>query len=293
MSQKLMRQHRARSRAAPNPLAIDYEPGHKQPKKQPQMHVSTANKAVHKNRTINGTEGSFSHSGDEADGDEDVGDEDEDDEDEDEDGDVFAPSGRTIEAHGDQTGLCNAEQIDSDDEVYNGVDDISDSDAGEPEVERLEESDIIRSEEAHGSGKPATFSGPTSDASDIWEGFDLEEPFFATEMPFFDEGAEQAGSCFLDSQIDFNQADGPFDEAEPLASLSKPVSSARRRVHFDEPLFGASDSSVTGDEDLNALFNTGMIASTEAILDFDFEGEENDVEDDGSSVGSSSGYESG
>jgi len=295
MRRKAIRNARAPSRAAPNPFAIDHEADHKKTKDQPHVNGLKATKALRKNKKMVGVGGGSSQgtsSGDEADGDDDAAEEDED-EGDDENGDAFAPSGRAIEGLGDQAGRIDAEQCDSDDEAYNGVDEISDSDADEPGVERLEEQDIIASEEDNGSSRPATFSGPVSEASDIWEGFDLDTGFFTSDIPYFDEQLGRIGSGLLDSEIELFQSAGSFADLEPMPSLPQSPSPTRRRVHFNEPIFPPSDSSVTGDEDLNGLFNTAQAPSMEADLDINFANQENDDEDDGSSVGSSSGYESG
>ncbi len=294
MPRKAPRNTHAPPRAASNPFAIDHDSDHTQFKKQPQVNGPRASKALQKNKKLTRAGGSLSEgtsSGDEADGDDGVAEEDEDEED-DENGDAFAPSGRLNEGHGDQAGRNDAAQCDSDDEVYNGVDDISDSDADEPGVEVLEEREIIASEEGNGSTRPATFSGPVGEASDVWEGFDLDTDLFTSDIPYLDEQSGRIRPGLLDSEIDIFQSTGHFDDLESMPLLPQSPSPMRRRVHFKEPIFPPSDSSITGDEDLNGLFNTAQVQSMGADLDYDFENQNIDNEDC-SSVGSSSGYESG
>lgn len=296
MPRKASRNTSAPPHAAPNPFAIDHDADHKHFNNKPQVNGSIASKATQRKRKMTGAGESPSHgtsSDDEAEGDDGVAEEDEDEEDDDENGDAFAPSGGADQGHGHQAGRVGAEQCDSDDEVYNGVDDISDSDADEPGVEMLEERDIIASEEGNDSSRPATFSGPVGEASDVWEGFDLDNAFFTSDIPYFDEQLGRIGSGLLDSEIEIFQSAGVFDDLEPMSLLPQSPSPTRRRVHFNEPVFPPSDSSVTGDEDLNGLFNPAQAPSMEADLDFDFENQEIDNGDDGSSDGSSSGYESG
>lgn len=296
MPRKALRNTHAPPRDTSNPFAIDHKADHKHFNNHPQVNGSIASKAVQKNRKVTVAGGSPSggtSSDDEAEGDDGVGEEDEDEEDDNENGDAFAPSGGADEGHGHQAGRIHAEKCDSDDEVYNGVDDISDSDAGEPGVEMLEERDIIASEEGNHSSRPATFSGPVGEASDVWEGLDLDNGFFTSDIPYFDEQVGRIRPGLLDSEIEIFQSAAVYDDLEPMSLLPHSPSPTRRRVHFNEPIFPPSDSSVTGDEDLNGLFNTAQAPSMEAGLDFDFENQEIDNGDDGSSVGSSSGYESG
>lgn len=297
---KSNRDHRAPPSAVPNPFAIDHESSHREPKTQPltdhPSNDSTPKTLSQKdsNKTGAGRSSSLGiSSGDEADEDDDAAEEDEDEDDDDENGDAIAPSDSAIGVHGDQAGHIGIEQCDSDDEVYNAVDNISDSDDGEPGVEKLEERDIIQSVEGNDCGRPATFPRPVSEASDIWEGFDVDNGFFTSDMPYLDEQLDRSELGLLDSEIEMFQSTIVFDDPEPMPSLTGSPSPMRRRVHFNEPIFPPSDSSVTGDEDLNGLFNPAEIPSMEADLDFDNTKQENDDDEDGSSVGSSSGYESG
>jgi hypothetical protein len=295
MPRKAPRKTYPSSGAVPNPFAIDHHSNQHQSNNQPPANGFTASKALRKNRKrtpVGGSQSRGTSSGDEADRDDGFAEEDEDEED-DENGNAFAPSGRASERHRDQAGHTDGEQCDSDDEVYNRVDDISDSDADEPGVEMLEEKSIIASEEINCSSRPATFSGPAGEASDIWEGFDLDGGFFTSDISFFDEQIGHIEPGLLDSEIENLQSTGVFDDLEPLPSLPQSPSPIRRRVRFETPNFLPSDSSVTGDEDLNGLFNTAQVPSMEAELDFDFEDQNVDSENDGSAVGSSSGYESG
>lgn len=77
----------------------------------------------------------------------------------------------------------------SDDDDYNGVDLISDSDEGEPDLEKLEERMIIDSEEEN---EETVFPPPSpfyaqDTSSDHWQGFHFDDGLFTSDVPFFDD----------------------------------------------------------------------------------------------------------
>ena len=328
MPHKLNHNAHGSSGAAPDPLEIGHTLGHKKSKRnRPQLDQSSNTyterptpKSSSPKRGGGHTSRSTS-SDDDADGDVSNADvaEPDDESDEDGEGDAFAPSDRTIEEHGDQAGhikgdVSGRESIfgrkqshasiafeatsknmkaritvgDSDDDVYNRVDLISDSEEDDPNVEQVEERNIIESEEADDlNTAPAK-----SEVSDGWEGFELDDGLFLEDVPFFDEQYGRTDSNILDSELELFQSASIFDQ---LPSPSPP-SPSLRRVRFKEPIPQSSnDSDLDSDSgDINVLFSpvaTSMIPSGESL---DLGGPYLDYEgDDGSSVGSSSGYESG
>ena len=230
---------------------------------------------------------------------------------EDRDGDAIAPSDHTSTERGDQAGLLlpeNEQQkihsagadytseirernlipgqssisrlesmtssklCESDDEAYNGVDEISDSDEDEPDVEMLEERNIIESEEAGCASKAATTTPTqTSESSDIWDGFDVDEGLYMNDIPYFDEQYGRTDQGILDNEIELFQLTSVFDDIEPSPLPQSPPSSARR-VHFREPVPPPSEGSDIPcvDEDLNGLFilSGGMYEEAAALPPF-------------------------
>ena len=327
MSRKSNRNTRAPLGGASNPLQIDHTSGHKKSKRnQPRLDQSsnTYTESPSPKDSLPKLEGAHASrstsSGDDADGDVSNADAAQPDEDSDEDeGDVFAPSG-PIEEHGDQAGRINhdssdrepalkgnndhgptafmekSESIeaeltlrDSDDDVYDRVDLISDSEEDEPNVEQLEERNIIESEEAE---VPET--GPAYlEASDGWEGFELENGLLLEDVPFFDERYGPTDSNILDSEMELFQSPSIFEgfPSPPLPSPSPP-----RRVRFKEPIAQLSnDSDMDSDNaDISVLFTSAVTPFLPSGRDMDLDGPySNYDDDDGSSLGSSSGYESG
>lgn len=315
MSRKWNRNSHAPTGAVPNPLEIDHASGHKKSKRnQPRLDQSSNTRTETPTPKDSSSKRGGEHashsasSGDDADGDVSNADAAEPDEESDEDGkgDAFAPSGRAIEGHGDQAGRMNEEGVpdhesgfksnpkaglimrDSDDDVYNRVDLISDSEEDEPNVEKLEERNIIESEEAY----DVNTTPPSFETSDGWEGFELEDGLFLDDVPFFDEQYGRTDSNILDSEMELFQSASIFD-GFPSPT---PPSPSPRRVRFKEPISQLSnDSDMDSDNgDINVLFHPVAIPTVPSGKDIDFGDPELDYEDDeGSSVGSSSGYESG
>ncbi|KAK4697260.1 hypothetical protein P7C71_g788, partial [Lecanoromycetidae sp. Uapishka_2] len=242
-----------------------------------------------------------------------------DNDDEDDDGNAIAPSGCAMNKHGNQAGRPNlvfkngppmskkrraslvglenpdqntkharssppvsASLDDSDDEAYNAVDLVSDANEDESEVEKLEEKDIINSED--GSHVVAEFA--IDDVGEASEGLDDENNFILPDMPYFDEQYSRIEHGTLDGESRLLQSTYELDDFKTPTSPGTPTP---RRVRFKDPLPQPSHSSdiISNDDDLNVLFNTNessVQASDETIFDFG-------TEDAASSVGSCSGYE--
>lgn len=320
MSRKMNRNAHTPIGAAPNPLQIDHTSGHEKSKRN-QPRLDQSNKTytegltpeIASSKHEGGHTSSSTSSDDDADGDVSSANAAEPDEESDEDGegDAFAPSGRAVKEHGDQAGrilkdFSDRESTfegkrshgrpnafkgktmhDSDDDVYNRVDLISDSEEDEPNVEQLEERNIIESEEADDLNTTAYL-----DTSDGWEAFELEDGLFLEDVPFFDEQYGCTDSNILESEMELFQPASIFDGF----SSPPPRSPPPRRVRFKEPVAQLSnDSDMDSDNgDINVLFSPVVTPIVPSGGDFDLGGPYLDYEDDdGSSVGSSSGYESG
>ena len=207
----------------------------------------------------------------------------------------------------------------SDDDDYDGVDNIGGADEDEPTVEELEEMMIINSEEEnnYNFGSPIIPAAPPSVSSDGWPGFELNGGMFVDEVPFFQEQIGRADPSILALEIE------AFNSAVEEDSGSTP-SPPTRRVRFVDDVYRASSSTSTdgsdADEDpypdlflqqdsLDPSFrriieNDGdgdngqsMTDSEGSFLAFDdnedFELEKHGLNDDSSSnCGNSSGYES-
>ena len=328
MSGKTNRSARAPAAGVPNPLEIDHDSGHKKSKRnQPRLdrssdshlekQIPSSSSSKHRGDNVSRT----TSSDDDADGDVSNADTAEPDEESDEDGngDAFAPSGRAIEEHGDQTGHTNGDDSesrrvvegkqrnehtppnghvkvtetsialrDSDDDFYNGVDLISNSEEDEPNIEQLEEANILESEEANDLNIPPAYL----EASDGWEGFEIENGLFLEDVPFFDEQYGRSDSHILDAELEL------FRSASILDGFPSPQqpSPSPRRVRFKEPISELSnDSDMDSDDgDINILFSPAATPIVPLNGNMNLSGPSLGYEDDGgSTVGSSSGYESG
>ncbi|KAI9831550.1 MAG: hypothetical protein M1819_004780 [Sarea resinae] len=149
---------------------------------------------------------------------------------------------------GDRT---ETEATTDDDEAYQGVDLISDSD-NDSDVERLEEKVIIDSEEALKGGLATRGAHrqrrtSTSTASSDWGDFDLDGGLFLDNVPFFDE---QFGRFDFNVANDFDAMNAPTtSDGESGAGV------ASRRVRFQEEPREYSDSTSTvGSEEDESIF---------------------------------------
>lgn len=328
MPHKLKRNAHALIGVGPDPKDIDHAPGRKKSKRNlPQVDQSSnvyTQRVTPKSSSPKhggGQASRIASSDDDADGDVSSADtaEPDDESDEDGEGDAFAPSDRAIEEHGDQAGhisedISQHESIfyrkpshsapafpdktkapeanitvgDSDSDVYNHVDLISESEEGEPNVEQVEERNIIESEEAD----DLNTTSANIEASDGWEGLELDDGLFLEDVPFFDEQYCPTDSNILDGELELFPSANIFDELpSPL-----PPSPSPRRVRFKEPISQLSnDSDMDSDSrDVNVLFSPVATPIVPSGGDLNVDSQCLDHEDDdASSVGSSSGYESG
>ena len=209
--------------------------------------------------------------------------------------------------------------IPSDDEDYDGVDLISDSDEEEPTLEKFEEQMIIESEEENvedyvprfmpGASPSASFTG--------WQDFALDEGLFLSDVPFFQEQTEHADPQAFANAMDI------FSEISLGSHRSSPSPPPPRRVRFADDVLRGSDgmlspaSSANNDifpdlfmpqDTLDPTFRLliendncddvqSLTDGERSYWDFehndDFDLEKCGLQDSSSECGSSSGYESG
>ncbi|MCJ1432457.1 hypothetical protein MMC27_001813 [Xylographa pallens] len=284
-------------------------------------------------------------------------DEDGDNEEDDEEAEAFAPSGMTANTHGLQTGRTYAEpktrslgnsnkrrwstscdeeeQIGksakiaklaldhtastatSEDEDYNDVDLISDSDEEEPTLEKMEERMIIDSEEENVGGFVSRNfpTSPPSTTSEDWHGFGVGDDSFLSDIPFFDEQIGRTDSDAFANALDL------YHDSTPSRILLSPDLPPTRRVRFADDISHGSDSRTSSATVDNSIFpdlfmnqdsldpmfrqliendnedeNHSLTDGEDSYWDLDdnedFELEKHGLEDNSSSNGgSSSGYE--
>ncbi|KAI9844019.1 MAG: hypothetical protein M1837_005954 [Sclerophora amabilis] len=144
----------------------------------------------------------------------------------------------------------------SDEDDYQAVDQISESEEDEPDVEKVEEKFIIDSEEDYDENGASTLrvtsSKPSSHASSSaagdWEGFDLDQNLSHSDMSYFDDHFANTNP-FLASEIEVFNAVNAFDRD---GSEQRPES---KRVRFDDSLFqqDASSTTTSSEDDGNLL----------------------------------------
>ena len=177
-----------------------------------------------------------------------------------EDPDEIAPSGGATEDDGHQAGPPMSTTIantyansskdnhheSSDDEVYNGIDLISDSEKDGSDMDHLEERAIVDSEDddeprrtSHGAAnnEPPVAETRLHDSDAAWEGLDFSQGTFGETSDFFDEQFGQTNLFgFLNDDCD-DFSGFPSDFANPKDDLSRsPSLPSQRRVRFAEPL---------------------------------------------------------
>ena len=338
MSRRLNRKASAPIGAGPASLDSNHISGHKKSKRNQSrldqssdVHAERPNPKVASSKHGGNDLSCSTPSDDDADGDVSNADAAEPDDESDEDGenDAFAPSDHAIKEHGDQAGRLSRSVFDcglasdgkqshnrstvktkpkvikssmttgdSDDEIYNRVDLISDSEDDEPNLEQLEERNIIESEEAD----DVDFTPASLEPSDGWEGFELDKGLFLEDVPFFDEQYGRMESNTLDSELALFQSTSVIDQVPSPSPLPRPPSP--RRVRFEEPLMPfSSDSDVDSNNgDINVLFRpapssfvplAGNLDLSGPFLGYEDKREDESEDESDSSVGSSSGYESG
>ncbi|MCJ1282584.1 hypothetical protein MMC26_001909 [Xylographa opegraphella] len=214
-------------------------------------------------------------------------DEDGDNEEDDDKAEAFAPSGMTANHHSLQTGRTYAEpktrssgdtskrrwssscdedeQIgksakiakldytastaNSEDEDYNGVDLISDSDEEEPILEKMEERMIIDSEEENVGFVARSFpTSPPSTTSEDWQGFGFGDDSFLSDIPFFDEQIGRTESDALTNAFDL------YHDSTPSRTLMSPDLPPTRRVRFADDISHSSDSRTSTATVDNSIF---------------------------------------
>lgn len=128
----------------------------------------------------------------------------------------------------------------SDDDDYNGVDLISDSDEEEPNLEKLEERMIIDSEEEN-EADPFSAVSPfhaQDTSSDDWQGFNFHDGLFSSDIPFFEDQigrTEPHHSAAL-----LNSDDTAVPRRPPLSSPS-----TVRRVRFADDTSGGFNDIIS------------------------------------------------
>jgi hypothetical protein len=185
---------------------------------------------------------------------------------------------------------------DSSDDDYGGVDQISDSEEDEPDVEVAEEQAIIESEDDQGTPRPFV------EDEEPWEGFTMEdEETLDQNVAFFDEhlaalALAADGDAFLENtstrRVHFNISDSDTNDDEedsffPDIFLPKDEldSSFRREIDRDDGDGLMSDGSWE--------YHDHELPEEEIARAIE-ENEDDEDEDDGSDANSdSSGYDSG
>lgn len=226
-----------------------------------------------------------------------------------EDPDEIAPSGGAMEDDGHQAGPAMSTTIantypnsskdniheSSDDEGYNGIDLISDSEKDGSDMDHLEERAIVDSEDddeprrtSHvvANNEPPVAETRLHDSDATWEGLDFGQGTFLETSDFFDEQFGQTNLFgFLNDDCD-DFSGFPSDFANPKDDHSRsPSLPSQRRVRFAEPLHSEIEGLNTYfDDDGKDMFQKVKqepMFSSGSLLD-----EHSDADSD-----SSSGYE--
>lgn len=181
------------------------------------------------------------------------------------DGDVIAPSGSAIHGDENQAGHIRPMEAErslaiiehrkhtssshrdkeiiylSDDDDYNGVDLITDSEEGFA-VEQLEERIIIDSEDVASTHRP--LPRISSDGG----GYDVDQDLFLSDAPYFDQSYARTEPEILANEIDTFSSRGFFESnIPPLRTIP-----SRRRVRFAGPkklLYSAADHDASYSEE--------------------------------------------
>ena len=136
---------------------------------------------------------------------------------------------------------------DNSDDDYNAIDFISESDEEEPTMERFEERIIINSEEENSTrpNSPIFQNGLSSVSSDGWQGFELDDSVFPSDMPFFDAQIDQSEPSTLTNDIDL------FTFTTLYNRGLSPIPLPSRRVHFVDDAQRSSDNTSSGVSDVD------------------------------------------
>ena len=230
-----------------------------------------------------------------------------------EDPDAIAPSGRSTDEDGHQAGPIDCtkdtttlfndsercvqhdtQQDSSDDDIYEGIDLISDSEKDGSDMDHLEERAIVDSEDVdeplNGASdtvnqlpKPGVLSAGPSD--DIWEGLDIDQNHLDEPSDYFHEQFSQ-----MDEQNFFNDHDGDYFPAfdSCFDSVTRdpsdvPTQTSQRRVRFAEPPHSEIGGSTLYDESFGMFSNPNAAPPPSPVSGTD--------QDLGADSDSSSGYE--
>ncbi|KAL9123033.1 MAG: hypothetical protein Q9187_000405 [Circinaria calcarea] len=201
------------------------------------------------------------------------------------------------------------------DDDYNEIDLITDLDEGEPDMEEFEERVIIDSEEDEKSNAGSLIipSWPESLSGDEWQGFDLDNSLFLSDVPYFDEQIGRTDPDVLANEVAlYNATSTNYRPSSPIPP---------RRVRFVETKHPSSASSGTSDVDqdifpdlfvqqdsldptFRRLIENDQDADTQSLMESEgsywdlgdsqgYSWEDHGFDNDQSSIasGSSSGYE--
>ena len=210
---------------------------------------------------------------------------------------------------------ASIDDFSSDDEAYNDVDQISDSEKDGSDMDCFEEQVIIESTHSLGecptspiiSGQPAEVAEASSSESsvDTWEGFDFGDSHFNHDQDFFDqdqdffreqfERTEMGGFAESDSLDTSHLLDGSFGLED---DVDLPMFPPQRRVRFADPIL--HEDHVAHKQDSGISNGLGIQAPSALKPSVDINQSEEDAKEqdgaiDGDSIddsGSSSGYES-
>jgi hypothetical protein len=127
---------------------------------------------------------------------------------------------------------------DSDDDDYRGVDDISESDESDDELERLEEEMIIASYQA--ADKDDDYPTLSHVTSSGWNSFGVGDQLFLASESFFEDLSDAVvdDDAMLPSNFDSEQPETP------------------RRVHFADEVVETSNDSSSSDTESNQFSDT-------------------------------------
>lgn len=264
----------------------------------------------------------------------------------DHDPDVRAPSDCTMEMHGHQTGQCQntpeaqtpGEKVDqsynaddairalkkerpetgdtsTDDEAYNAVDQISDSEKDGSDMDIYEERAIIDSTNVLSQhlqspmipGRSHYFMKdlPSEASEDTWEGFDFGDSHLNHDQDFFGQDQDFFREQFERTDMSDFFVDPDHTDTTPLRgagvnfseNMDIQIPPPQRRVRFADPILLSDKSATTLAPVPNGDCGIQAPSALKSLTDFDLSGsqrEQGTVVGDGSEdeSGSSSGYES-
>jgi len=140
---------------------------------------------------------------------------------------------------GDVPQVTEGQNTDTDDDDYGAVDDISESDEGDDELERLEEEMIIAS--YAGMDPEDDFPMLSGANPSHWNSFGIGDQLFLAHESFFDD-----------------LADGPIDDDDALlpSNFDSEQTETPRRVHFADEVDDTSTDTNSSDAESNQFSDT-------------------------------------